>query len=106
MASLVTTALTVGTTSTVHAKELRVALSTMIKNVDPQDNTGNNGAPLIYQAFETLIERDPFANPLKFKPGLATSWNKVSPTVWGSTSAKTSKCMMVPSWTPMTSHSR
>ena len=82
MASLVTTALTVGTTSTVHAKELRVALSTMIKNVDPQDNTGNNGAPLIYQAFETLIERDPFANPLEFKPGLATSWNKVSPTVW------------------------
>lgn len=65
-----------------QAQELRVALSTHIKNMDPQDNTGNNGAPMIYQVYETLIERNSFSNPLTFKPGLATAWEKVEPTIW------------------------
>jgi peptide/nickel transport system substrate-binding protein len=64
------------------AQELRIAVATHIKNFDPQDQTGNNGAPMLYQVFDTLVERDPFAKPLKFKPGLATQWKQVQPTVW------------------------
>ncbi len=64
------------------AKELRIAVATHIKNFDPQDQTGNNGAPMLYQVFDTLIEREPFASPLKFKPGLATKWTQVEPTIW------------------------
>ncbi|WP_434055117.1 MAG: ABC transporter substrate-binding protein [Roseibium sp.] len=64
------------------AQELRVGLSTHITNMDPQDQTGNNGAPMLYQIYDTLIERDSFSNPLTFKPGLATEWKLVEPTVW------------------------
>ena len=64
------------------AKELRIAVSTHISNVDIQDTTGNNGAPMMYQAYETLIERNSFSSPVTFKPGLATEWKQVEPTVW------------------------
>ncbi|MEO0542770.1 MAG: ABC transporter substrate-binding protein [Pseudomonadota bacterium] len=69
-------------TAPAAAQELRIALSTHIANMDPQDNTGNNGAPMIYQVYETLIERDSFSNPLTFKPSLATEWAQVEPTIW------------------------
>ncbi len=64
------------------AAELRIAVSTHIPNMDPQDQTGNNGAPMLYQIYDTLIERDSFSNPLTFKPGLATEWTQIEPTVW------------------------
>ena len=51
--------------------------------MDPQDQTGNNGAPMLYQVYDTLIERDSFSNPLTFKPGLATDrGEKIEPTIW------------------------
>ena len=68
--------------SSVAAKELRIAVSTHISNVDIQDTTGNNGAPMMYQAYETLIERNSFSSPVTFKPGLATEWEQIEPTVW------------------------
>ncbi len=64
------------------AQTLRVALPTFISNFDPQDQTGNDGAPVLYQVYDTLIERDPFASPLAFRPGLATAWRRIEPTVW------------------------
>ena len=80
---LIATALGLGLlTSTVAAKELRIAVSTHISNVDVQDQTGNNGAPIMYQPYETLIERNSFSSPLTFKPGLATEWKQIEPTVW------------------------
>ncbi|MEL6600041.1 MAG: ABC transporter substrate-binding protein [Pseudomonadota bacterium] len=65
-----------------QAQQLRIAVSTHITNMDPQDQTGNNGAPMLYQVYDTLIERNSFSNPLTFKPGLATAWEQVAPTVW------------------------
>jgi len=65
-----------------QAQELRIALSTFEKGLDPQDNTGNSGAPMLYQIFDTLIERESFSTPLTFKSGLATEWEQIEPTVW------------------------
>ena len=65
-----------------QAQELRIALSTHEDGLDPQDTTGNSGAPLLYQIFDALIERDNYSTKLSFKPGLATEWKKLEPTVW------------------------
>lgn len=64
-----------------QAQGLRVALSTHIANMDLQDNTGNNGAPIIDQVYETLIERDKLSNPITLKPSLAIEWVQIEPTV-------------------------
>ncbi len=82
MKKLLLTTAAVAFASTAAAQELRVAVSTHIPNMDPQDQTGNNGAPMLYQVYDTLIERDSFSNPLTFKPGLATDWEQVDATTW------------------------
>ena len=64
------------------AAELRIALPTQIDNFDVQSQTGNDSAPMLHQVYDTLIERDLFANPVSFKPGLATSWTQLAPTSW------------------------
>lgn len=79
---LTTAALVAFTGIPAQAQELRIAVSTHIPNMDPQDQTGNNGAPMLYQIYDTLIERDSFSNPLTFKAGLATEWSQVEPTIW------------------------
>lgn len=65
-----------------QAQELRIAFPSFEKGLDPQDNTGNSGAPMLYQIYDTLIERDSFSTPLSFKAGLATEWVQLEPTVW------------------------
>ena len=65
-----------------QANEIRIALPVFEKGLDPQDNTGNSGAPMLYHIYDTLIERDSFSTPLSFKPGLATEWAQIEPTVW------------------------
>ena len=65
-----------------EAQELRIALSSFEKGLDPQENTGNSGAPMLYQIYDTLIERESFSTPLSFKPGLAIEWRQLEPTVW------------------------
>ncbi|XWN33551.1 MAG: ABC transporter substrate-binding protein [Devosia sp.] len=79
---LSTTALALALAGPAAAQDLRIALSTFEKGLDPQDNTGNSGAPMLYQIYDTLIERESFSTPLSFKPGLATEWRQVEPTVW------------------------
>lgn len=64
------------------AAELRIAIATQSAGFDPQSETGNDSAPELYQVYDTLIERDLYANPLTFTPGLATEWKQVEPTVW------------------------
>lgn len=57
------------------AQELRVALSSMVTSLDAQQATGNDGAPILYLVYDTLIERDPEAVPLQYRPGCsATIW--------------------------------
>ena len=80
---LATTALALAFAGAAQAQDsLRIALSTFEDSLDPQDTTGNSGAPILYQIYDALIERDSFSNPLTFKPGLATSWRQLEPTVW------------------------
>jgi peptide/nickel transport system substrate-binding protein len=79
---LASTTLALSLACAADAQTLRIALSTFDDNMDPQDTTGNSGAPKLYQVFDALIERDSFSNPLTFKPGLATAWTQIEPTVW------------------------
>ena len=79
---LIISALAAMTAFGAEAKEIRIALPVFEKGLDPQDNTGNSGAPMLYHIYDTLIERDSFSTPLSFKPGLATEWTQLEPTVW------------------------
>lgn len=63
------------------AQELRVALPTFPSKFTP-NFWGNDGAPMLYNVYETLITRDPFARPLSYKPGLAKEWKQIEPTIW------------------------
>ncbi len=63
-----------------QVRELRVGVASHVRGLDVQEETGNNAAQMLHQIFDTLIERDNFAAPLKFGPGLATSWRMVAPT--------------------------
>ncbi len=61
-------------------RELRVGVASHVRSLDVQEETGNNGAQFLHQIYDTLIERDNYASPLRFVPGLATSWKMVAPT--------------------------
>lgn len=63
-----------------QVRELRVGVASHVRTLDVQEMTSNSGASFLYQIFDTLIERDNHAAPLKFQPGLAASWKMVSPT--------------------------
>lgn len=65
----------------VAAAELDIAVQTMIDKFDPS-SWGNNGAPILYNVYDTLIERDPFAQPVTYKPGLATEWQQIDDRTW------------------------
>jgi peptide/nickel transport system substrate-binding protein len=64
------------------AQELRVAVATHVPGLDPQQDSGNAATQFQYLIYDTLIERVPDSRPLEFRPGLATSWEQVEPTVW------------------------
>lgn len=82
VSAVLTAFLAASSLSPAAAAELRIALPTQIDNFDVQTQTGNDSAPMLYQVYDTLIERDLFSNPVAFKPGLAISWQKIGPTVW------------------------
>lgn len=63
-----------------NLKELRIGVASHVRTLDVNEATGNNEAQFLHNIFDTLIERDNYAAPLKFAPGLATSWKMVSPT--------------------------
>lgn len=63
-----------------NVRELRIGVASHVRTLDVSEATGNNEAQFLHNIFDTLIERDNYAAPLKFKPGLATSWKMVSPT--------------------------
>jgi peptide/nickel transport system substrate-binding protein len=66
------------------AKELRIALQSFDDGTPGLNShmTPNAQAAMLTSIHEALIEREPYASPLKFRPALATSWKKISPTVW------------------------
>ena len=60
-------------------RELRVGVAAHVRSLDVSEATGNNEAQFLHNLYDTLIERDNHAAPLKFMPGLATSWKMVAP---------------------------
>lgn len=64
-----------------QAAELDIAVQTMIDKFDPS-SWGNNGAPILYNVYDTLIEREPFTQPVTYKPGLATEWKQINERTW------------------------
>lgn len=61
-------------------RELRIGVASHVRGLDVGEATGNNEAQFLHNLFDTLIERDNDASPLKFVPGLATRWKMVAPT--------------------------
>ncbi len=72
--------LCIGPEAVAQVRELRVGVASHVRTLDAQEETSNAGAQFLPQIFDTLIERDNYASPLKFVPGLATSWRMVNPT--------------------------
>ncbi|MFN7024727.1 MAG: ABC transporter substrate-binding protein [Pseudorhizobium sp.] len=80
--SLMMVAAVVLSSTSAMASELRVGLQNMPPYVDPGKDHSNTGSQVYYNAFDPLIEKD-YTNPQAvFKPGLATEWKQVSPTVF------------------------
>jgi len=63
-----------------QVRDFRVGVASHVRSLDVQEQTSNSAAQFLYQIYDTLIERDNFAAPLQFQPGLATSWRMISPT--------------------------
>jgi peptide/nickel transport system substrate-binding protein len=60
------------------AQELRVGVQNMNNYLDPGSDHSNAGSQYYYNSFDTLIDRD-HGGSGEFIPGLATSWEIVSP---------------------------
>lgn len=63
-----------------NIRELRIGVASHVRTLDVNEATGNNEAQFLNNIFDTLIERDNYAAPLKFTPGLALKWEMVAPT--------------------------
>ncbi|MDL2408648.1 ABC transporter substrate-binding protein [Rhizobium calliandrae] len=61
------------------AQELRIATSYKLLTLDPHYATLNENTSLLSQIYERLIYQD---ETLQLKPGLATSWRRLSETQW------------------------
>lgn len=63
---------------------LVIAVNKLPRGLEPAVRTGNVDVRVSYSLFDTLIRRDFLAskqgNSSKLKPGLATSWKRISPT--------------------------
>jgi peptide/nickel transport system substrate-binding protein len=63
---------------------LVIAVNKLPRGLEPAVRTGNVDVRVTYSIFDTLIRRDFLAskqgNASKLKPGLATSWKRISPT--------------------------
>jgi peptide/nickel transport system substrate-binding protein len=64
-----------------QAQELVVGVQNMSAALDPGRDHSNVGSQHYYNTFDTLIEKDHAKSEPVWKPGLATSWKLISPTV-------------------------
>jgi len=68
----------VGLASLAASQELRVGVQSHVRALDVQAETSNAGAQFLHNIYDTLLEIDTTAQQLKFKPGLAVSWQRVA----------------------------
>ncbi|MDF2234764.1 ABC transporter substrate-binding protein [Albimonas sp. CAU 1670] len=78
---LLTTALTAGLGFAASAQEITVGAANVAPYLDPGRDHSNVGSQFYYNAFDTLIARDPASIEPVWQPGLATSWELVEPKV-------------------------
>lgn len=64
------------------AADLRVATQNLAPFLDPGKDFSNTGSQFYYNAFDPLIEKDYTKAEASFKPGIATEWKQISPTVF------------------------
>lgn len=64
-----------------RAQELRVGVQNMAPWLDPGRDFSNVGSQFYVNTFEPLIGKDPTRSESIWRPGLATSWKIISPTV-------------------------
>lgn len=64
------------------AADLRVGVQNLPPFLDPGKDFSNTGSQMYYNAFDPLIEKDYSKPEAAFKPGIATSWKQISPTVF------------------------
>lgn len=70
-------------TAVAQVKELRVGLQSFDDGTPGLDSyhTTNAQTQMLNSIHDCLIEREPYSQPLKFLPALATSWKMIQPTV-------------------------
>lgn len=78
---LQTTALALLITLPAHAQEITVGASNLSSYLDPGRDHSNVGSQFYYNVFDVLIERDYDQMEPVWRPGLATEWELVEPTV-------------------------
>lgn len=61
--------------------ELKVGSANMPPYLDPGRDHSNVGSQFYYNTFDVLIDKDAETAETKFRPGLATEWKLVEPTV-------------------------
>lgn len=62
-------------------RELRVGVQNLSAYLDPGRDHSNVGSQHYYNSFDTLIEKDHTRAESVWKPGLATSWKQLTPTM-------------------------
>lgn len=67
--------------SPLAAQEITVAAANVAPWLDPARDHSNVGSQFYYNSFDTLIARDTTTTDLVWKPGLATEWTLIEPTV-------------------------
>lgn len=61
---------------------LRIGVQTLPSTLDANASVSNAGIQVYYNIYDTLIMRDTSADELKFKPGLAESWEQIEELKW------------------------
>jgi len=64
------------------ALDLKVAVQNLPATLDPGKDHSNTGSQIYYNAFDPLIEKDYAADKVTFKPGIATEWKQIEPTIF------------------------
>ncbi|TKT78288.1 ABC transporter substrate-binding protein [Aquamicrobium sp. LC103] len=78
---LVTTALALIAAMPAFAQEITVGAANVAPYLDPGRDHSNVGSQFYYNTFDVLIERDYDKLEVEWKPGLATEWSIIEPTV-------------------------
>lgn len=64
------------------ALDLKVAVQNLPATLDPGKDHSNTGSQIYRNAFDPLIEKDYSTAEVTFKPGIATEWKQIEPTIF------------------------